>query len=137
MVGLFQFKVLIHCPSRTLRPDRMARVVRISPRRDAMSKRATDVIGKPLMSAASGEKMGTVTDLLLDESNVALIGLVVSRGMLKGEHVLPISAVQTFGTDAVVSRSSELVNAKQWRQQRSQHDALVLQDEDEIADPLP
>jgi len=102
-----------------------------------MAKRATDVIGKPLMSAASGEKMGTVTDLLLDEANVTLIGLVVSRGMLKGEHVLPISAVQTFGTDAVVSRSSELVNAKQWRQQRSQHDALVLRDEDEIADPLP
>jgi uncharacterized protein YrrD len=102
-----------------------------------MSKRATDVIGKPVVSAASGEKLGTVTDLLLDESNVALIGLVVSRGMLKGEHVLPIAAVQTFGTDAVVSRSSELVNAKQWHKQRAQPDAIVLQDDDEIADPLP
>ena len=102
-----------------------------------MSKRATDVIGKPLMSAASGEKLGTVIDLLLDDSNVTLIGLVVSRGMLKGEHVLPISAVQTFGTDAVVSRSNDLINAKQWRQQRAHPDAILLQDDDEIADPLP
>ena len=102
-----------------------------------MSTRATDVIGKPLMSAASGEKLGTVTDLLLDESNMVLIGLVVSRGMLKGEHVLAISAVQTFGADAVVSRSNDLINAKQWRQQRSHADAPLLQDDEEITDPLP
>jgi uncharacterized protein YrrD len=73
-----------------------------------------DVIGKPVVTAGSGEKLGTVADLLLDDSTAALIGLVVRQGLLRGEHVLPVSAVQTLGTDAVVSKSSELFSAKEW-----------------------
>jgi uncharacterized protein YrrD len=80
-----------------------------------MAQRATDLIGKPVVSADGGEKLGTVSDLLLDDQATHLVGLVVKRGMLHGEDVLPASAVQTLGRDAIVSRSNELVSAKEWR----------------------
>jgi uncharacterized protein YrrD len=84
-----------------------------------MTRRALDVIGKPVVTATSGERLGTVSDLLLDDSNVSVVGLVVRHGLLKGESVLPVSAVQALGADAVVSRSSELISAKVWRQERT------------------
>ena len=79
--------------------------------------RAKDLIGKSVVSADNGEKLGTVADLLLDDSGHQLLGLVVRHGWLKGEQVLPASAVQTLGRDAVVSRSStDLVAARDWRE---------------------
>ena len=82
-----------------------------------MYRRATDVIGRPIVSAVSGKKLGVVADLLIDESGRELLGLAVKHGALKGEDVLPIASVQSLGTDAVVSQSDELVDAKSWRHQ--------------------
>ena len=84
-----------------------------------MTRRAMDVIGKPVVTAASGERLGTVADLLLDDNDATVVGLVIRHGMLKGESVLPVSAVQTLGADAVVSRSNELISAKAWRNERT------------------
>jgi uncharacterized protein YrrD len=73
-------------------------------------------MGKVVVSASNVERLGTVSDVLLDESDHHLVGLVVQRGMMKSEHVLPSNAVQTFGRDTVVSRTAEdLVSAKEWR----------------------
>ena len=80
-----------------------------------MTKRATDVIGKPVVSADSGRKLGTVGDLLLDEAGLAVVGLVVKHGALRGEDVLPASAVHSLGPDAVVSRTDELIDGREWR----------------------
>jgi len=82
-----------------------------------MAQRVTELIGKAVVSANSGERLGTVSDVLLDETDHHLLGLVVRRGgVMKSEHVLPSSAVQTFGRDAVVSRTADdLVTAKNWR----------------------
>ena len=86
-----------------------------------MAQRATDLIGKPVVSADGGEKLGTVADLLLDDDAHHLVGLVIRRGMLHGEDVLPAAAVQTLGRDAIVSRSSgDLVSAKEWRSRERQ-----------------
>lgn len=87
-----------------------------------MAQRATDLIGKPVVSADGGEKLGTVADLLLDDQANHLVGLVVKRGMLHGEDVLPAAAVQTLGRDAIVSRSNELIPAKEWRLRERQDD---------------
>lgn len=92
-----------------------------------MAQRATDLIGKPVVSADGGEKLGTVSDLLLDDNANHLVGLVVKRGMLHGEDVLPAAAVQTLGRDAIVSRSNELVPAKEWRL-RERQDSLPDRD---------
>jgi len=83
-----------------------------------MTRRATHLIGKPVVSAATGERLGTVSDLLLDDAGTTLVGLVLSHGWLKGEHVLPAESLQTLGTDAVVSRSNDLVNAKDWHERQ-------------------
>jgi uncharacterized protein YrrD len=81
-----------------------------------MTKRATELIGKPIISAEGGEKLGTVADLLLDDVSHGLVGVVVAHGVLKNEEVLPADAVQSFGRDAVVSRSAELITARDWRE---------------------
>jgi uncharacterized protein YrrD len=80
-----------------------------------MTKRATELIGKPVVAADTGEKLGTVGDLLLDEGNGNLVGLVLRHGMMKSEDVMPATAIQTLGADAIVSRSNELIPAKEWR----------------------
>ena len=84
-----------------------------------MAQRASDLIGKAVVSADTGEKLGTVSDILLDEADHRLVGLVVQRGLMKSEHVLPSASVQTYGRDTVVSRNAQdLITAKDW--QRSQ-----------------
>jgi uncharacterized protein YrrD len=83
-----------------------------------MTRRAKDIIGKTVVSAANGERLGTVSDLLLDDAGTSLVGLVLSHGWMKGEHVLPAESVQTLGTDAVVSRSNELLAAKEWQERQ-------------------
>jgi uncharacterized protein YrrD len=83
-----------------------------------MTKRATDVIGLPVVSADTGKKLGKVVDLLLDENGTELIGLLVKHGVLQQEHVLPAAAVQSLGPDAIVSRIEELIGAKSWRERQ-------------------
>jgi uncharacterized protein YrrD len=81
-----------------------------------MSQRATDLIGKSVVSADTGEKLGTVSDLLIDDRGSQLLGLVVKHGFMKTEDVLPAAAVQTLGRDAVVSRSStDIIPGREWR----------------------
>jgi uncharacterized protein YrrD len=83
-----------------------------------MTKRATDVIGLPVVSANTGKKLGKVVDLLLDENGTELVGLLVKHGVLQQEHVLPAAAVQSLGPDAVISRIEELIGAKIWRERQ-------------------
>jgi uncharacterized protein YrrD len=80
-----------------------------------MSRRATDVIGRPVVSANSGRKLGVVGDLLLDDAGVEVVGLVVRHGRLTGEDVLPAASVHSLGPDAVVSRNDELIDGREWR----------------------
>jgi sporulation protein YlmC with PRC-barrel domain len=85
-----------------------------------MAQRASDLIGKSVVSADTGERLGTVSDILLDETDHRLVGLVVQRGMMKSEHVLPSASVQTYGRDAVVSRNAQdLITAKEWQRSKS------------------
>lgn len=78
--------------------------------------RVSDMIGKAVVSVNSGEKLGTVSDGLLEPGGVRLIGLVVRHGVLGNEHVLPLSDLQTVGRDALLVRSDEhLVSAREWR----------------------
>jgi uncharacterized protein YrrD len=80
-----------------------------------MTKRATDVIGRPIVSADTGRKLGIVGDVLLSDSGTEVVGLVVKHGALRGEDVLPASAMHSLGPDAVVSRTDELIDGREWR----------------------
>lgn len=80
-----------------------------------MTTRATHLIGKPVISAEGGEKLGSVADLLVDDVTHNVVGVVVAHGLLKHEEVLPADAIQSYGRDAVISRSSALITAQEWR----------------------
>ena len=80
-----------------------------------MAKRVSKMIGKPVIAGDSGRKLGTAKDLLLDERGQEVVGLIVAHGVLGREDVLPAPAVQSFGGDAIVSRTSEQIPAKDWR----------------------
>ena len=85
--------------------------------------RVSDMIGKAVVSTGSGDKLGTVTDALLDASAVTVVGLVVRHGLIPKEHVLPLADVQTVGKDAVLARTEDhLMSSREWR--RSEVEAM-------------
>ena len=78
----------------------------------------SELLGKPIVTSAGGEKVGNVSDVLIDSGARHIVGLVVSGGLLRAEHVLPFAEVQTLGRDAIVARTSDrLFGPKEWRQQ--------------------
>ena len=80
-----------------------------------MVKRTSDLIGRPVVASDTGKKLGTIADFLVDDDEKRVVGLVVRHGWMNDEEVLPAASVPALGSDTVVSRSSELVGAKQWR----------------------
>ena len=77
-------------------------------------RRVTELIGKTVMSATSGEKLGTVADVLLDDVSHAVTAFIVTHGLLKREEVLPAGDVQSFGRDAIITALTSLVGAREW-----------------------
>lgn len=78
--------------------------------------RLSEMIGKTVVSVESGEKLGTISDALLEPGEVRLMGLVVGQGMLGKEHVLPLEDVQTVGRDTVLARTHEhLIDPRDWK----------------------
>ena len=81
-------------------------------------QKVSELVGKPIVSADTGERIGKVSDVLVDLQSHHVLGLVVAGGLFSSEHVLPYTDVQAMGRDAVVARSrSGVVGAKEWRQQ--------------------
>jgi sporulation protein YlmC with PRC-barrel domain len=66
---------------------------------------------KPVMSIASGTKLGTVHDFLLDDSYLQIAALVVGGGGLFGGHkqAVAYSAVRGIGPDAVMVSGPDAV----------------------------
>ncbi len=80
--------------------------------------KVTELIGKSIVSANSGEKLGRVADVLLHPDSHHIVGLVVAGGVLSSEQVLPYAEIQTLGTDAIIARSATgLITAKDWHAQ--------------------
>ena len=67
----------------------------------AMNMSGTNIIG------ANGEKIGTVVDLLIDETG-KITGYEVSPGLLKKHQMLDIEHVQAAGNAAVIATVNEL-----------------------------
>lgn len=84
-------------------------------------QRTSELIGKPIVSADRGEKVGTVSDVLLQPDEGRLAALVVHTGILRSERVLPYEEVKVLGRDAVVARSREAVIDPAGWEQRHVH----------------
>ena len=79
--------------------------------------RVSEYLGKSIVSADTGEKIGTVSDVLVDAQAGQIVGVVVGGGLLASEHVLPYSEVQVMGGDAVVAKSGQhIVGAREWHE---------------------
>ena len=74
---------------------------------EGLLKRATELIGRAIVSGTRGRRLGKVSDLLLDEERNRIVGLVVRSGWRQQERVLPYSAVQAFERNAVIARSED------------------------------
>jgi uncharacterized protein YrrD len=87
-------------------------------------QRLSELMGKAIVSADTGEKLGTVGDLLLDGDANRVAGVVVKSGWMGKERVLPYESVQTLGRDAVVVKSGqELMGPREWRDRATRRDS--------------
>jgi uncharacterized protein YrrD len=66
-------------------------------------RKGKTVIGQDVLSLADGQKIETVKDLLISQSNDAIVALLVDEGgLLSSSKIVPIEEVQDFGRNAVV-----------------------------------
>jgi uncharacterized protein YrrD len=79
-------------------------------------QRVSEIVGKPVVSAQDGEKVGEVVDLLVDANASHIVGLIIGGGVFTSEQVLPFAEVQALGKDAVVARSRKgVLGRRPWR----------------------
>lgn len=77
--------------------------------------RISEVLGKPIVSADTGERVGRVEDLLLDLPRHALVGVLVTDGVLSQQRVLPFEEVLTIGVDAIIVKTiATMRDARDW-----------------------
>jgi uncharacterized protein YrrD len=77
-------------------------------------QRISELIGRTILTADTGERVGAVSDLVLEDTR--LVGVVVGGGWFAGERVLPFAEVQALGRDALIARSHNgLVDARTWK----------------------
>ncbi len=71
--------------------------------------KASDLLGRSVVSREGGRELGRVKDLVVDDSGHRVLGLVVAEGMLRGAKVADWRAVQAVGPDSVVLDSARSV----------------------------
>lgn len=73
-------------------------------------RKGKDIIGKPVVSYDSGEKIETVVDLIFDQQDNRLLGFLIDeKGWFSNAKVLPLNSVQAIGLDAVIVPSSNAI----------------------------
>jgi sporulation protein YlmC with PRC-barrel domain len=65
----------------------------------------SEIIGKPIVSAETGDRLGSVSDALVEDGGVKVVALVIRSGMLAKDRVLPFRDIQTLGGDTVLART--------------------------------
>jgi uncharacterized protein YrrD len=79
--------------------------------------KVSEVVGRPVVSVDSGERVGRVVDVLLNAESQQLVGVVLAGGVFGAEQVLLYSDTQTLGRDAVLARRrSAILDTDTWRQ---------------------
>ena len=83
-----------------------------NPELAALVTQAGQITGTRIVTA-SGEELGTVGDLFIDDEG-RVLGYEVRHGLLSlaGRQFLPVAQVQTVGQDAVIATTAELPSVK-------------------------
>ena len=78
--------------------------------------RLSEIIGKPIVSSETGDRLGSISDALVEDGGVNVVALVIGGGLLAKEHVLPFRDIQTLGGDTVLARTDAGIRSPQeWR----------------------
>jgi sporulation protein YlmC with PRC-barrel domain len=67
-----------------------------------------EIIGKPVISMADGEKVGDVKDLLIDTSSLAAVTLVVHGN--EGNYYISWPRVKSVGADAITIEDKSILD---------------------------
>jgi uncharacterized protein YrrD len=95
--------------------DNVATILEGSPSKGALMRRLSELPGRAIVAADTGQKLGTVSDVLIDAQGRRIVGFIVGGQLLTSERVVPSENVQAMG-DAVIARSQErVVGAREWR----------------------
>ena len=81
----------------------------------ALRKQSFQITGAAVISG-TGEKIGTVSDMLADPAG-SILGFTVKQGLLAnlmGTRFLPIEQVQTVGKDAIITTITELMSLREY-----------------------
>jgi uncharacterized protein YrrD len=92
-------------------------------------QRTSELQGRAIVSADAGAKVGSVSDVLIDERSGRIAGLVVGgAGLFGKERVLPYEEIQVMGPDAIVVKSQQsIVDARTWRERTGSADNGVTE----------
>jgi uncharacterized protein YrrD len=73
-------------------------------------RRGSDIIGKPLVSLASGKKFRGIRDVLFDQEENRLLGFLIHEGgWFSDAQFVPLGNVHAIGPDALVIKSADAV----------------------------
>jgi uncharacterized protein YrrD len=73
-------------------------------------RKGTDLIGKPIVSFDTGERIEHIRDLISDQTKNQLLGFVVDEGgWFSTARVLPLSHIHAIGPDTIIVRSKDAI----------------------------
>ncbi len=73
-------------------------------------RKGKDIIGKPIITYDSGQKVANIVDLIFDQNDNRLLGLLISeRGWFSSAKVLPLYLVKAIGVDAIIVPSRDTI----------------------------
>lgn len=75
-------------------------------------RKGSSVLGKDVLSLATGQKLHTVKDVVINEANDDIVALVLQEGgLLSSSLVVPVDRISSFGKDAVVVPDADAVGS--------------------------
>jgi uncharacterized protein YrrD len=87
-------------------------------------KSGHEVVGKALVTADTGERIGEVEDVLFDEQHNRVRGLVISHGRFSGKRTfVGFDGVQTIGPDVIIARGRSDIVLLEEREAASERSA--------------
>lgn len=73
-------------------------------------RKGSTVIDQDVFSVSDGTRLETVTDLVINEANDAIIALLIDTGgLMSSSKVIPVSSIHRFGPSAVMVENADVI----------------------------
>lgn len=90
--------------------------------------KASKLKGIAVVDIDTAQKLGSVSDVILDPANLRVAGLEVKKGAFASAHILPAEKVRSFGKDAVTVDGESSMGGKELLQsvERPEHLSAIV-----------